>query len=126
MAKKRILLVDDEDGFTKIVKLNLEATGRYEVRVENRGESTVPAAKEFKPDLILLDVVMPDLDGVDVYDLVSCDEELKDIPVVFLTAIVTPNEANLQEGGMIGGHIFLAKPITTEKLIKCIEDNIRQ
>lgn len=63
MQPKRILMIDDEVAFTNLVKVNLERTGRYEVRVENRPLCALAAALEFKPDAILLDVVMPELDG---------------------------------------------------------------
>src|SRR5205809_734888 len=60
MSLKRLLLVDDEEPFTRLVKLNLEQTGRYTVRIENDGAKALATAREFAPDLILLDVIMPD------------------------------------------------------------------
>ena len=66
MSKQRILVVDDEPSITRLLKLNLEQTGRYEVRVENLGARAYEAAQEFMPDLVLLDIMMPDMDGSDV------------------------------------------------------------
>jgi CheY-like chemotaxis protein len=123
MAKKKILIVDDEEDFTKLIKLNLEQTGKYEVQTESQGARAVGAAKAFKPNLILLDIVMPDIDGGDVCQQLKDDKYTENIPVVFLTAVVSKEET---EGGstFIGGHLFIAKPITTSQLIDFIEKNI--
>ncbi len=66
MKKKKILVVDDERGFTKMVKLNLEANGNYDVKIQNNPLEALQTAVEFKPDVILLDVIMPDMEGPDV------------------------------------------------------------
>ena len=118
--KKRILVVDDEVALTRIIKLNLERTGNYEVRTENMGSMAVPAAKEFKPDLIFLDVMMPDMGGEDVVALFKEDPVLSNIAVIFLTAIVTKEETQSKETD-IGGNLFLAKPVNTLELIATIE-----
>ena len=75
--KKKILIVDDEVDLTMLVKLNLEKTGRYEVRAENRAVKALAAGREFKPDLLLLDVMMPDLDGGDVLAQFKDDSTLR-------------------------------------------------
>ena len=123
MNKKKILIIDDEEKFTKYVKLNLEFKGKYEVRVENKGSHGLEAAKAFKPDLILLDVMMPDMDGSEVAAQLKEEESCKNIPVVFLTAIVTKQEID-EKGSDIGGHPFIAKPINLENLISSIEQNM--
>ena len=64
--KKKILVVDDEAGLTRMIKANLERTGKYEVRTENMGSRAMAAAREFRPDLMFLDVMMPDMSGDDV------------------------------------------------------------
>jgi two-component system OmpR family response regulator len=125
MEKKRILIIDDEPGFTRMVKLNLEKTGFFEVREENKASYAIPAAREFKPDLILLDVIMPTMDGGDVAAHFKSDRHLRDIPVVFLTATVSQREAG-DEGMKSGGSLFLAKPVSVENLIKCINENTRK
>jgi DNA-binding response OmpR family regulator len=124
MYTKRILIIDDEESFCNLVKLNLEETKKYEVRTETKGANAVRAAKEFKPDLILLDIVMPDVDGGEVSQQLKSAEELKNIPIIFLTAIVTDKEVKKEEG-IIGGRMFLAKPVPLDKLIYCIEENTR-
>lgn len=126
MDKKRILIVDDEASFTRMVKLNLEKTGGFEVREENRATSALATAREFKPDLILLDVVMPTLDGGDVAGQIEKDRHLRGTPVVFLTATVTHREAG--PGGRVtsGGSVFIPKPVSLETLLKCINENVRK
>jgi CheY-like chemotaxis protein len=123
MEKKRILIIDDEASFTRMVKLNLEKTGTFEVREENRATYALAAAREFKPDLILLDVIMPTMDGGDVAAHIRQDRHLKGTPIVFLTATVSPVEAG--EGGLnSGGDLFLAKPVSLDNLIHCLNENI--
>ncbi len=122
VVKKKILIVDDEESFGKLVKLNLEETGEYEVRVETKGTRAVPVAREFKPDFILLDVVMPDMDGGEIAHQLKEDKELKDIPVGFLTALVSEYEVT-PKGDSIAGHPFIAKPVTVGQLIAFIKNN---
>lgn len=119
-TKKKILLVDDEAIITRTLKTFLEGTGAYEVRAENRATKAVQAAREFKPDLILLDVVMPDLEGGEVAALLRADEALKQTPIVFLTALVQRREVR-KSGGEIGGFPFIAKPIEPNIVIEVIE-----
>ncbi len=126
MDKRRILIIDDEPSFTRMVKLNLEKTGAFEVREENKATSAIATAREFKPDLILLDVIMPTLDGGDVAGQIKKDRTLRGTPVVFLTATVTHREAG--PGGRLtsGGDVFVPKPVSLETLVKCINENLRQ
>jgi CheY-like chemotaxis protein len=114
-------MVDDEVTLTKMVKMNLERTGVYEVRTENEGGMALQAAQEFRPDLILMDVMMPDMDGGEAMQGILDDPDLTDTPYVFMTAIVTKEET--EEGGsaMGGPNEYLAKPVNTEELIETIE-----
>ncbi|MCM8797835.1 MAG: response regulator [Candidatus Omnitrophica bacterium] len=125
MVKKRILIIDDEEEFTRLIKLNLEQSGAYEVKVENRGERGLSAALEFNPDLILLDVIMPEVDGGDVFYQLKNNKNTADIPVIFLTAAVNKDELEGKHG-MLGGHLFVAKPVEIKHLIYFIETNIRK
>ncbi len=121
MEKKRIMIVDDEAGLTRLVRLSLEGTGKYEVREENDAMQALASALEFRPDLILLDVVMPDIDGGDVAAQLRKSGPLTQVPIVFLTAIVSRREASTQDD--IGGYPFLSKPVALDALVKCIEDH---
>lgn len=122
--KKRILLVDDEKSLTTLLKLNLEDTGRFEVRVENWPEDAVAAAREFDPDLVLLDLIMPRLPGGDVAAHMKADPRLKDTPVVFMTAAVRKSQVE-DHGGMICDHPCLAKPASIAEVIAMIDKHAR-
>jgi CheY-like chemotaxis protein len=122
---KRILVVDDEPALTRMVKLNLEQTGRYQVRTENAGRRAIESAREFRPDLILLDVMMPGVLGSEIAAQLQQDPELRAIKFVFLTAFVTKDE-ELRSSGQIGGHTFIAKPISADELCRVIEDHLKQ
>ena len=124
MEKRRILVVDDEAIITRTLKLYLEGTGSYEVRTENEGSHALQAAREFNPDLIMLDLVMPDTDGATLASELRRDSELQNIPIIFLTALVSKQEVGAQ-GKEIGGHPFLAKPVDPEKVVECIEEQLQ-
>jgi CheY-like chemotaxis protein len=124
MEKKRILVVDDEAHITRTLKLYLEGTGDYEVRTENLGSRVLAAAREFRPHLIFLDIVMPDADGASIAADIKADEALKDTPIVFLTALVSKREVG-REGSIIGGLPFLAKPVEPDAVIKCIQKHLK-
>jgi CheY-like chemotaxis protein len=120
MAKKRILIVDDEKSLTNLLKLNLEETGQYEVRVENWPEDAIQAAREFKPDLVLLDIIMPRLPGGNVAAQIDSDPQLMGTPIVFLTAAVRKHQVEENEG-IISGRPCLAKPATMDEVIAMVE-----
>ncbi|SRR5579862_1551977 len=124
MEKVRILVVDDESGFTRLLKLTLEKTGNYSVLEENDATRALEAARGFRPHLILLDIVMPKIDGGGVAQQLQADPSLKKTPIVFLTAIVSP--AEVTPGALIGGFKFLAKPVSLAALTKCIKENVPQ
>ncbi len=102
-----------------MLTLNLEETGAYKVRAENKGTEGMAAAREFKPDLILLDVVMPDISGGEVAFQIEADRNVKDTPIVFLTAA-----AKKEDEGVIAGRAFIAKQVTVEEVVGCIERNL--
>jgi CheY-like chemotaxis protein len=123
MNKQKILVVDDEQSITRLLKLNLEKTGFYTVREENLGARAVEAAREFRPDLILLDVMMPDLDGGDVAAALQGEPLLKDIPIIFLTAAVKQEEIKARDG-VIGGFPYVAKPLNVKGVMEAIEKRL--
>lgn len=125
MAKKKILLVDDEKSLTTLLKLNLEETGNYDVRVENWSEDALGAAREFKPDLILLDIIMPRLPGGNVAAQIDADPDLKGTPIVFLTAAVRKWQVE-DNDGIICEHPCIAKPASIEEVVAVIEKHARQ
>ena len=122
MEKKKILLVDDNPDITRTISLILEATGKYVIKEENMGQRALETARDFKPDLIFLDFMMPDIDGNEVAAQLEEDDELKHIKIVFLTAIVTKGEVESGSVDNISGYTVLAKPVKTNELVSCIED----
>ncbi len=115
--KKKILIVDDETSILKLLKFSLERTG-YEVQTETLGSRTVAIAESFKPDAILLDVNIPDMDGGIILGELMRRIELSTIPVVFLTGAVSNDEA---ETTTIQGRPVVAKPIQMERLHSMIQ-----
>jgi CheY-like chemotaxis protein len=118
----RILIVDNDKNTTHLVKILLEKTGRYLVFEENDSTRAHQTARNFRPDLIFLDVVMPDRDGGEIAAQIRADPQLQYTPIIFLTALVTRTEANT--GLHIDEHPFLAKPINIQELIKAIEAHV--
>jgi DNA-binding response OmpR family regulator len=119
-VKKKILVIDDEARITRMIRRNLEISNDYEVETENDSTQAVATALRFEPDLAIVDVMMPEMDGGEVMTAFSENPRLHHVPVIFLTAIVT-NEETGGEGKEIGGRLFLAKPVRTEDLIAAIE-----
>lgn len=117
---KKILIVDDERDFTELIKLNLERTHLYDVMTENSPHRAVNTAKKFKPNLIFLDIMMPNIDGGAVLFNLKNDPQLKDVPVVFLTAIVSEDEADT-----ISGYPTVSKPVSMHQLLDVIKKNIK-
>jgi CheY-like chemotaxis protein len=112
--RKRILIVDDEDDIREVAQVSLELVGQYEVLTASSGRDGVVRAKTAQPDAILLDVMMPDLDGPGTLAQLRADPATRDIPVVFLTAKAQQAErARLAELGASG---ILVKPFDPLKL----------
>jgi CheY-like chemotaxis protein len=121
--RRRILIVDNDRDSTHLVKTLLERTGRYLVLEENDSTKAHQSARNFRPDLILLDILMPETDGGEVAAQIQADPELQRTPIIFLTALVT--KAAAKAGLHLQGHPFLAKPINISELINGIAENLR-
>jgi CheY-like chemotaxis protein len=124
MKKKRILIIDDDPQFGLLAKLTLEETGMFEVSVTTDSNEAIPAAREFLPDLILLDIVMPGLDGGDVQALLRNDPMLRDVPVLIVSAIVSGEDAD--DDGVVysAGDTLLPKTVNPRVLIEKIEQKL--
>jgi len=116
--KKRILVVDDEINITRLLKLGLEKTDRFIVQTENRSEDAIRAAADFRPDLILLDIMMPGMAGDHVASLLR--DSLMDHPVkiVFLTALASPTDR------YHGPDRILSKPVNLNEVLKCLHEQL--
>jgi two-component system, OmpR family, response regulator len=121
---KKILVVDDEIGFTRLLKLNLERTGRFTVRVVNESTHAVEAAREFHPDLALLDIVMPDLDGGELVHRFRADPQFAQMKILMLTALVAPSEIGPNAVAMSGDLLMVAKPVDLPTLLAAIDDQL--
>jgi len=120
MNKKRILVIDDEPSITRLLKLNLEQTDHYEVREENDSTRALDTAREFKPDLVISDVMMPEVGGGEVAAQLREDPALRRVPVIFLTAAVRKEELGGPEA-VIAGRLYIAKPLDVKSLLAAIE-----
>jgi CheY-like chemotaxis protein len=122
IKQRRILIVDDDPNSTHLVKVLLERAGNYLVLEENNAANAHEAARNFRPDAILLDIMMPEKDGGEVAAQIEADPELRSTPIIFLTALVT--EPETKAGLRIEGHRSLAKPINIPELIEQIEESL--
>ena len=120
--RRKVLLIDDEPDFCFFLKCNLERTGDFEVMTAGTGEEGIELARRMKPDLILLDLHMPGLSGDDVAVTLKESDQTAAIPIVFLTALVKRREMENRTLKVIGGQYFIAKPVTTNRLVAAIRE----
>ncbi len=120
MAKKKILIVDDDAALATEVKLTLEQTGRFEVHCETKGSRSLETAQTYKPDVILMDLIMPDMSGTEATNRLKQDPSTSAIPIVFFTILVSRSEIEAKNS-MIGGNYFIAKPSTIDEVVECID-----
>lgn len=110
----KILIIDDDKNVTEVVKASLEGSGEYQVMVENEGKRGHYAARKLKPDLILLDIMMPNVDGFEVLKSLKKDIKTMPIPVVMLTAV--DSERSKIKAMQRYSEDYLTKPLTAEQL----------
>ena len=111
---KRILIIDDEDDIREVAQLSLEAVGGYEVLTAASGREGLDTARSEQPDAILLDWMMPDMDGPDTFEQLRSDASIRDIPVVMLTAKV--QAADRLRLADLGVNAVLSKPFEPMEL----------
>jgi len=117
--KKKIAIIDDEETLCYLVKLNLESTGRFEVISTTDPRESIGLMRAHKPDLILLDLMMPYMEGSEVAEKLMEFDETRNIPIIFLTALAEKHQVN-SNMGTIAGREFIAKPVTTSELVQRI------
>ena len=120
--KPRILIVDDNPRFSQSARLILQQSGHYVVCEENNAASALETARSFKPELILLNLIMPQLDGAEIAAQIEADWSLHGVPIVFVTGLVTPDEA--RNGQRIDGHRVVSKPVSSSALLGAVEDSL--
>ncbi len=117
---KKILYVEDEPDIQAVAKIALEAVGGFELKVCNGGEEAIASAEEFAPDLLLLDVMMPGMDGPTTLSELRRLPGLKDKPAIFMTAKVQPQE--IEQFKSYGALEVIAKPFDPMTLAQSVRD----
>ena len=121
-SESRVLIIDNNRQFTRSARLLLQYTRQYVVCEENDARRALETARSFKPDLILLDLIMPEANGVEIAAELNSDWMLHCVPIVFVTGLITREEA--RDVRRIEGHRVVAKPMTSSELIKAVEENL--
>lgn len=123
MAKYKILAVDDEPSVLALLEKRLVSAG-YEVLTASSGKDALEMARKEKPSLIILDILMPDMDGSELAAILHQDPQLNSIPILFLTCLYTKREEQ-KEGHEIGHNFFLAKPYDPKELLDEIQSLLK-
>jgi excisionase family DNA binding protein len=114
-GKRKVLLVDDDNELVELMTKVLEEDGRFEVRVAGNGFDAGMMVKEYRPDLIVLDVMLPDINGKEVCHRVRSDSSLEDVRILCISGMI--EEDKIQELRLSGADDFLHKPFDIEELI---------
>lgn len=123
MPNKKILVVDDEVDFTRLLKSNLEETGKYEVLALPNANDIISQVHAFKPDVILLDILMPGAKGIEVCEILNKDVIGKTIPIIIIFALA--KNADKYKAYRVGVVDYMEKPIEIERLIVKIDKYIQ-
>ncbi len=123
MAKERILIVDDEEDILHLVQYNLTKEG-YLIDPVMTGEDALKTARERHPDLIILDLMLPGIDGIDVCRLLKGDNRTADIPIIMLTA--KGEDSDVVAGLEIGAEDYMTKPFSPKVLIARVRNILRR
>jgi len=123
MKPKKILIVDDEVDLVKTIKFSMEAEG-YMVLASYNGEDALNQARKENPDLIVLDIMLPKLDGYKVCRLLKFDEQYKNIPILMLTAKTQEKDKSL--GKETGADEYITKPFDMEELMKKVKSYLNK
>ena len=113
--KNKVLIVDDDEIFLRILDKRLSSEG-YSIAKATSGKEALDIVKKRKPDLIILDIMMPEMDGIETAKALKYDLATNDIPIIFLTALLTKEEERKEK--VFLGQKCLAKPVNIEELLK--------
>src|SRR5438874_3056319 len=114
-GKRKVLLVDDDAELVELIHKVLEEDGRFEVRIASNGFDAGMMVKEYRPDLIVLDVMLPDINGKEVCQRVRADPTLEDVRILCISGMVEDDK--IQELRLAGADFFMHKPFEVEKMI---------
>jgi len=118
---KKILIIEDEGDFLMLIKRHLEERG-FEVSCFLRGQEGLEEAKKIKPDLVLLDLTLPDIDGMEVYARLKLDKETERIPIIFVTARCLIGD--IEKAFRMGVDDYVCKPVELDVLVKKIKKTL--
>lgn len=121
----KILIVDDEEDICHYLKSILEKTKKFQVWITTDPAEGITLAKSNHPDLVLLDIIMPGIDGSEVAERLKSDPTTRDILIVFLSVLALREDIE-KNGGVIGGHPFIAKSFTKDELITRLEELLQE
>ncbi len=124
MNSKKILIIDDETEICELIQMTLEMNGFSQIRIVKDGKSGINAAKFWLPDVILLDLMLPELDGLKVCKILKNNPETADIPIIMLTAKDTPTD--IVVGLELGASDYITKPFNNQVLVARIRTQLRQ
>jgi DNA-binding response OmpR family regulator len=116
----KVLIIDDEVDFCYFVQKNLMRNGMFDVIIATNGQDGIELAKNEEPDIILLDLFMPDMPGEDVADALKENSSTANIPILYVTALATNDDIVDSKESKIGNNYILPKPVRTKKLIETI------
>jgi CheY-like chemotaxis protein len=120
-TKIRVLVIDDEPAFVNLIRLNLEKTGQFTVRGESDPARWRDAIAEVHPHLLILDMMMPGLDGREILAILRREEATRRLPVIVLTALLQDSRIDAVSRE---GVLFLAKPVSLKALLHCIDEHL--
>lgn len=123
MKKKKVMVVDDEEDFGQILKLNLEQTGAYDVLILSSAKDIVLRVNDFKPDVILLDLLMPEIGGIEACQMLNADPVGSRLPIIAISAL--DKDTDKLKAYKVGIVDYLTKPVETGTIIEAIEKALR-
>lgn len=119
MEKKKILVVDDEENITSMIKARLEYAGKYEVKILSDASGIIEQVREFKPDVILLDLLMPDIGGLEVCRRLNDDPQAYSVPLIVVSGL--SRDIDKLKAYRLGIVDYIVKPFEAKDLIAAIE-----
>lgn len=124
MNSKKILIVDDESEICELIQMTLEMNGFSQIRIVKDGKSAINAAEFWLPDIILLDLMLPEIDGLNVCKILKNNPMTANIPIIMITAKNTPTD--IVVGLELGANDYITKPFNNQVLLARIRNQLRQ
>ncbi|MFH1355137.1 MAG: response regulator [Candidatus Omnitrophota bacterium] len=119
MEKKKVIMIDDEEDFLRLTKLNLEETGKYEVLTLSSAKDLISVLHSFKPEIIILDLLMPKIGGIEACQMLNDDPAGQRIPLIILSALY--KDIDKLKAYKLGVLDYIVKPVESDVLISRIE-----